>query len=367
MLPLAYHSSDVAYRLRDYSESEMWLSPVGGVPGDVLVVSPLEVNNEFKDKDFEVHFLVNAATRENDVFQYYHKKARKRIGWIIPVAALDSDQHDFASNEHFLKYAWVAMRLALNSEGGASVRRKVDVAGRESISFSELFDPNAVILVISRETLVDGCEFEFERAVLPLAMYGYVSASSVDPSQVQFVAAPPQGVKLTFELTSNDLGHADVIASLLNGCATSQSELLRFFFLYQIVELFIDRIFAEEQGEIVRELVEAGGDSSRIKDALYEMGNLANEKKRISKLVTDYSGVIEGMDALQAACNDFLGMVKKKRGATFDSFLYPVRNFVFHNFRQVPSEALATLGDVNRALLKVLSYLSSSFQVPHKS
>lgn len=48
---------------------------------------------------------------ENSIYQVLVKN--QRIGWIFPVQALLSRDHDYAKNSFFLKYAYVAICLLL--------------------------------------------------------------------------------------------------------------------------------------------------------------------------------------------------------------------------------------------------------------
>jgi hypothetical protein len=367
MISLAYHGSHVSYSLRGFLDPELWLSATESDASDLLVTSPLPIDDAFKEKDFDVYFLVNSSTKESDIFQCWNRTANRRIGWIIPVAALDSAQHDYSKNEHFLRYAWVAMRLALASEQASVFCRKVDVAGRAEISFSELFDPSTALLIVSKETLADTCEFEFERAAASLASFGYVAPSSSDLLSLQMLMPLPTGPKLYYDLASAEVGGSSVISSLIQGAVTSQSEVLRFFYLYQIIELLIERVFVEEQADILRDLVSASGDSSRTKDVLYRMSEIANEKRRICILINQYTKIRDPLDPLRGACSDFLRIVGRTPGSTFENFLYPVRNFIFHQFRQVPAAALEVLEDINRELLRALPMFLSSFSVPTKA
>ncbi len=367
MLSLTYHGADVAYRINRFINQEIWLSPIESDASDVLVVTPLATDDAFKNKEFDIYFLVNASVKESDIFECWNRVANRRVGWAIPVVALDSDQHDYNKNEHFLKYAWVAIRLALTSSRGLGVRKKVDVAGRVEISFSELFDPSTVLLVVSRETLNETCEFDPERAAVSLAKFGYVDMQSGDPAGVRLYMSLPIGSKLYYELASPDVGASSVIASLIQGVATSHNEVLRFFYLYQVIELLIERVFVEEQADVVRDLISASGDSSRTKDAISRMGEVANEKRRISLLLNQYSCIRDPMDALRLVCSEFLRIVGRPSGSKFEEFLYPVRNFVFHQFRQVPPEALEVLADINRELLKVLPPFVCSFRVNRRT
>lgn len=68
----------------------------------------LKLDAEYNPQEFECHLLKNDREdySENSIFQVYASK--KRIGWIFPIQALMSEQHDYVENRFFLKYAYVA-------------------------------------------------------------------------------------------------------------------------------------------------------------------------------------------------------------------------------------------------------------------
>jgi hypothetical protein len=134
--------------------------------------------------------------------------------------------------------------------------------------------------------------------------------------------------------------------------------------------LYLTQVGPENRGQvrgtpkIVQELIDAAGDSSRAKDAIYKMSDVASEKRRIALLVNRYSDSAATFSGLRSACNDFLDSVGRPKGVSFEDFLYPVRNYIFHRFRQVPASALQYLTDINRELLTAIPVITSSFRVP---
>lgn len=353
------------YKLRDYNEEELWLSCSEPGENEVLVSTPLRLDNMHRDLEFDAHFLFDPALRESDIYQVYSRESDARIGWIIPLVALDSDQHDFSENEHFLRYAWVAIRKALSSPEIGSVSRSIEVANRESVGFSELFLPGVALLVVSCQTL-GGARFDVDRVVPSLLANGFISASLKSVDDVGIRIDRPTKKRVYLEFVSPAIS-CKIVASLVVEAAKAKSELLRFFYLYQLIEMMIEHVFSHEQGSVVQEIIENRSDSSRVKDAIQKMHEIVGEKKRISLLMTKYCRPGE-LARLREACLRFLSAVDRRReDSSFEGFLYPVRNVLFHQFRDVGDAGLAALADVNYELIKVIPSVVSTFTLDRPS
>ncbi|MCO5385371.1 MAG: hypothetical protein NHB14_05855 [Desulfosporosinus sp.] len=68
----------------------------------------LKPYTDYNPDDYLVYgFLNKYGYAENDIFQVVEKNLKRsengngRIGWIFPLQALISNEHDFAGNEHF--------------------------------------------------------------------------------------------------------------------------------------------------------------------------------------------------------------------------------------------------------------------------
>ena len=71
----------------------------------------LDIYPDYENVDYSVHLFHNDyLNAENDIFQLYDYSSNTRIGWIFPIQALLSQDHNYAENEHFLKYAYVSFK-----------------------------------------------------------------------------------------------------------------------------------------------------------------------------------------------------------------------------------------------------------------
>lgn len=74
----------------------------------------LNLDPKYDPSQYRYLFLHNERDEysENSIFQVY--VGQQRIGWIFPIQALLSNQHDYVNNPFFLRYAYVAFCLLLN-------------------------------------------------------------------------------------------------------------------------------------------------------------------------------------------------------------------------------------------------------------
>ena len=72
----------------------------------------LAVIAEYVPQDFLVKILYNQKAVENSIYQVCCDQSQ-RVGWLFPLQALCSNQHDYHDNKHFLRQAYVAYNIIL--------------------------------------------------------------------------------------------------------------------------------------------------------------------------------------------------------------------------------------------------------------
>ena len=327
----------------------------------VRVATPLELSATSRPDDYDAYLLTCPDVRENDVKMVFSKIAgdKARIGWAIPVLSLVSDEHDSAADPHFLNYAFVAMMKAVELVNGSV---EIELSELSELDILNLLGENSVILVISRATLKDGHDFELRRALPSLVSQGYaLCASELDVSGSWIEMSEQQShIKITLSTKIPD--DHDMVVAMLNGFVTStRSVALQFFYLYQIVELLMERVIAIRQKEIAESILKAGNSSSLIRGALEKIGELNSERSRLNLVVEKYSRVAADLSDLKLECNKLKVKLGLDAGESISEYLYPLRNYIFHNFRSFPKDAEPELRAVVAALLTSLPFFLSKF------
>lgn len=327
----------------------------------VRVATPLKIIPAFQLDDFDAYLLTRPGVRENDVRQVFSKIAgdRARIGWAIPVLSLVSGEHDFSADQYFLNYAYVALMKSVEIVQ-ASI--EMEVSELAEIDLLNMLGENSVILVISKATLKDGHDFELRRALPSLVSQGYALCAPELDVGGSWVDISDQQPHLKVMLSARMPDDHDMIVSMLNGFVTStRSAALQFFYLYQIIELLMERVIAIHQKEIAESILKAGSSSSLIKNALERIGELNSEKSRLNLVVEKYTRVAGDLRDLKLECNKLKVKLGLDAGENISEYLYPLRNYIFHNFRSFPKEAEPELRAVVNALLMSLPFFLSKF------
>lgn len=352
-------------RFSNYSDEGFKLIDSKGLYDDILLKSPLLLDNAFDEKTFDVFFLAQKDILENDIYQVYDETRKTRIGWCIPVNALDSTDHDYSSNIHFQKYAFAAIKYALLNIDDSIFTKQVDIGSNLQICLSDIFHSNTAILIISRETLVAEQAFEIETAMPSLIRHGYVRLSTISPDEITLRGIKPENGKIHLKLISSDLNNHQVIDSLLHSAfAYETKSILCFFYLYQIFELLLEEIYQNEQSKIVNELIIAAGDPSKAKDALEKAQRISSEKKRIGLLAKEYSKSQEKLSNLKNSCNTLLKTIGRNEGKNFEEYFYSIRNFIFHQYRDFPLDKEQLLQEVVYDVRDWLPDMLCSFKKP---
>lgn len=327
------------------------------------IKSPLEYDSTYNLEDFDIYYLLKKDVLENDIYQVYDRALDKRIGWIFPVVALDSSEHTYASNEHFTRYANVAIRKLFNEVQQDFFSIVPEVYGKASFNFSDFFHDETVLLVISKATL-DGSGFRLNDWLPSLSVAGYFKLSCINPADLMLVGDRPTDKRLYLtKITPEFQGHNFVDLVYTNLIPYERHPLLFFFYCYQVIEVMLTQVFKMEQSLIYTELKKPieDGDVVKAKDVMGKVGEINSENYRFKLLIDKYVNSPIPGDELQNACNGLLRSVNKDLGRTVSEAIYRVRNFLFHQYHSVPTSVETELSGVNTFLLKYLSDLCSNF------
>ncbi|QPS85247.1 hypothetical protein I6G46_13600 [Serratia plymuthica] len=372
MLEQGFICGESRYVYDDYNDDEQSfiLRNVTEHGNEIRLTYVHPVDRSFEGKEFYTFFFSKKNLKESDIYMI-HDERQKRIGWIIPIISLDSVEHHFAQNEHFLRYSFIAFREALKNSTNEIFKKNVEKnngADIESMNISDLFDDSTAVFIVSKETLpaekIDN--FDLGEYIPSFFSYGYVELTKKDPSLLFFEKEIDETETLKLHCASKDIGSIDYIRSMCSNILPYESNaIFRFFYIYQVIEMLMDIILNEEHKSIVQELSTISGDMSRIKELLDKLSESASEKKRIKLLIEKYTSNSYNMDELRLCCTELLTDLGKKPADGLAGFLYPIRNFITHQFRNFPPECINKLSDVTEEFITLLPKMLSNFKIPN--
>lgn len=291
---------EYAYTHLKFDEGENAFILSDGQEHELLFSTDLHLDTEYDPNNFKLYYYYNENCSENSIFQVYIKSDENkeiRIGWIFPISSLLSDQHDEAQNKYFQKYAYVALYNILN---------ELDIVSNEiysNIIYEALSSDDRIIFVMDKENIVNIVNFEISDYQIGFYKYGfYESDKGIRNSNFD----KPRK-KLHLKKFSNaliDKNSKLIILSILAQITSCSSEILVFYFCYQIIEFLINKVFDNEFTTVVKKVTDSVENLFDIKD---EFNDLMNEKKRVRKLFNDYSNInSNSRNSLNELCKNLL-------------------------------------------------------------
>jgi hypothetical protein len=302
----------------------------------------LPYDQSYDDANFETFMFSRTEYSENDIFQVYEKHLDTRIGWIFPLQALQSKQHNYSADIHFLKYAKVAFSHLCN--GQINGYKKTPTYPSDGYyDLNSFYHENSFVFVLSKQTLSIGSPFDISKYIPFFYSIGFYYQTLRDPAtltQSKYLQYSGEDLKrITLDCIPATIQNEQYIYSLLRDTLPYEnSRLMAFFHLYQIVELLIDKIFMREQKETAERISAAISKPYAIKEIMEELPKNLSEKNRLRRLFDNYLAHPPDHNDLRQACNTLLSKHDRKNGQQFFEYLYRVRNLVFHEYRSIESE-----------------------------
>lgn len=296
-------------------------------------------------EDYQYFLLQNDRDdySENSIFPVYVSQIR--IGWIFPIQALLSDQHNYSDNSHFLIYAYVASCLLLND-----IKSKDEIAvSSEQIELTDFYDDSLTILVLNKKRVKEIVDFNIRDYTVSLYQkgYSYSGRGNLD-SEIERIDK-----RLNLIAISKELRNVKYIHTLFSKEIPKEQEpFAKFHTYYQIIEILIAIVFEDKFKKFVEQLNE---ETSSLFDKREELGNMVLEKQRVKWLFSNYVSISsEKEKILNGQCKKLLGLNGKKTSETMAENLYSVRCLLVHSMYILNDESDELLKELNKSFLDVV-------------
>lgn len=329
------------------------------------VVYALRRVGELGYEDFTVRLLKRHVTRESDIFQVFDGDEGSRVGWLIPIAALESVEHGMAEDQYFCNYAFAAYHVLL--AGGVSPVREPDANADGVYRISDFYDDEATAFVVSLKAIEKlGFEdFKVEDYYACLFRAGW--SVSTEPGDLSFssrVAILSGGKKVNVRRIAPALRQENYVRDLLEKPLLRSSEpIVEFFLLYQVFELLMQYVYELRYVGIVKEYLLAPKPTlTLVKNLFDKIKESSTDKSRMIALCGGQhfpSGLEYG--GLRDACNKFLSKMGLDDANDIPSLVYPIRNKLVHELRAVSADALGVLPEVNDELKDLVAQMMVRF------
>lgn len=318
--------------------------------GEINTILPLD--DEYKLEDYEIILLHNARRECTESSIYQVMVDDTRIGWIIPIVALNSKEHDYADNKHFLKYAYIAWLYLLND-------CNVTMQNFEEFEVFSQYQEDISILIMDRENCKKITAFRYSDYIVSLFENGY----SMHGTGNIFFDNKKRHKHIRLRRQSKDLDDIKYINELFKKqIPQEESAVSRFYIYYQIIEILIAKVFDDSFKRLLKQI---NTDSTDLYDKKEELNDLANERYRVNLLFHEYGKVDSQVkENLDKNCRDLLERTGGRMGASMPDVLYQVRCFLVHRMYLFDETTEKILEEIDNLFLEGLIQLIYSFKSP---
>lgn len=308
----------------------------------IFVEYLLEVDDRYDPNDFYVEVLYKNGSSENDIFQVFGNE--KRLGWIFPVRAIDSKEHDYAKNEHFLPYAYCACYRLLKDASSKS--NKVEFEYPERLyRVSEFYDDDAIVCIFYKQYVPNNDDYSKVRYLPSLMKYGFTFLKSSFKSNFLVSSA-----KIGIKPISKDLYTEQYIDLLFLELIhlNRNNNLYRFILLYQVFEILMSKIVDAKLTLLANEIQAGNKDIIKLRQSFNQ---LIKEDGRINKVFNNGCHLnLNDYSELLAKCNELLSNLGYDQETRVQEAIYMIRNIMVHNFRIVNITYESLMNQINDEL-----------------
>ena len=336
-------------------------------------------DDKFNINQFTLHLFKADNIPENYIKEIFEKQYKKisqgngRIGWIFPLQALVSNEHDYAEEIHFLRYADVAFQKLISSEPiYCQIYPECNI--EKIYSINEFYEADSVVLILSNECTEKIADFEICNYLPALFGFGYSynGQKLYDMrEEIEFKTESKFkdniGKKIVVAPISNEISESTYINRLfIELLCNEKHHLVKFQLLYQVIELLIENIYCNDIRSLI---INVGEDAHNIHDIRSEFAKISDETNRIEKVFGEYTLNIGDKSELKDLCFElikFVGGDDKYKEYSLGKCLYRVRNILVHNYRTLSEEAYTIINKINHCFEAVIIGLLIEWRKPTK-
>lgn len=319
------------------------------------------IDTEFDKKKFKLVLLSNCyLDAENDVFQVYETSLKKRIGWIFPIQILESNDNDYADNQFLNKYKFSAVKELLSRPA-----TKTSIEEKSTYNISDLFHENIIILIVSLETLPEDYEFDLARYLPSLSNNGYYLWNKNNhefyEEQNKIVVKTRGKKRIKIYPSTINLYDDDFLFDLyVNHLKSINHFLLKFHFLYQVIEYFIEKSFENEFNQVLKEYEESRMSKNDLKE---KINHISRERTNIKSIVNNSTIRKKISVDFTRDCKLLLESFNNNPPNNIGDLIYDTRNLVVHRYREIikNEQNLNLLKLITHELERVINNILTSY------
>lgn len=301
------------------------------------------------DKAFDITILDSPYhSKGNNLYDLYLNGHEQKCGRIIPLSVILDNDYSLSDDNHLKHYLFAATKWLLQN---ADLLEK-------TLVLEKCYSDNAVLFMVHRKTVPD---FDIDQYVLPLFKYGYyiydneARAVHVDgfhktellKGKTKFELKPEKNISFISDSYLNSL--------IFKVLPRTDDLLARFVLLYQVVELYMEKIRRHQLDTFVLDY-----NAKRINahEMLHRVSSINGEKEHVKKM---FSISCESQHLFIDSCKTLFASISFTPDGTEESlgkYIYAFRNRVVHGYRDfigVTTEFSNTLELFENVIIETIS------------
>lgn len=323
----------------------------------------INIEKEYDPNKFSIVLLNNQRVEygENCIYQVMvpNNGEKTRIGWIFPIQALESSEHDYVENIHFLRYAYVALYKLLDND---IIVENRTISG--IITLEDIYSMDKTLLVIDSENTSQIPAFSLDHYIVSLFSHGYTYTGN---GNLYDSCEENKGQYLQLKPLSKTLVELNYVGLLFkNLLPSARDAFYKFHLCYQVIELLISVIFNIEVRRLVDEIKNCVPESDLFKYK-EKLDDLTNEKKRVIKLFDSYSSIpSDEKKDLKDFCDSLLDKLNIDIPEKVGESLYAVRCTLVHRCYMINPEDEKLLDMISDIFCGVVIKMLLDFRGPEQ-
>lgn len=274
-------------------------------------------------------------TAENDIFQLYENSLaeNERLGWIFPVAALDSNENDYVEDRYFKHYRYVAYWKLLALEHSIKYQEN-----KPEYRLSEIF-PHLIVCILSKQEINKIENFKIENYILSFLKFDYLlyngSIKGVSAfNKANIIHSLRKGShKLTIKKSAFDVMATDYTKSLfLSHLYQTDNFLVKYVFLYQILEHFIQEIADAKLDELIDNYKKNQISKNTLRELIAKFNNDRTLLKKVFARTTINNELRKNF---VEKCTFLFKDIGEETHLNYDDVIYDLRNLITHRYRAI--------------------------------
>lgn len=317
--------------------------------------SVLEIKPKFNPLKYDCYLLHNNRDEisENSIYKVYFDDIRG--GWIFPIQALISKEHNYSEDDFFLQYAYLGMYFLLSSFNYEDIdlERLIE----------EKYDSNDHLLLIDHDNVKPINNFSINNYVVSLFKHGY-GFNNEGNIITDDIIIPDKNMKLKSipQCLTDNVGISFIFRELIE---KKESEYSLFYVLYQLVEILISKVLVLVYKKQVNSI---DWDETDLFDKNDTINKAISEKNRIKALFNEYSKLDNrDVENFSNVCKNFL---ISSRYDTEESLkdkncvenFYRVRCCLVHSLYKYDISTKNLLFEVNKCFLDIIMDILLTFK-----